>query len=125
SDFKIPPEKKSIMDGPFSITALRWKVNAKEMYADFKIRYTGDGLGKVHERNAKLRTVRGSTFDNMEGSKKPIYLTPLKALTLRVIHKFKKGETKSKEDFYVDLKESLFESKPESFDVPDLELVKR
>lgn len=124
-NFSIPPEKKSIMDGPFAITALKWNGNAKEAFVDFKIRYRGEGLGTLLTSGIKIQLPDGSMVHNQEGVNTPFFLTPNKAEVIRVIHKFSKGESGTKGSFEAVFTDALYETASESFAVPSVELIKR
>ncbi|MBI1288932.1 MAG: hypothetical protein GC178_15295 [Flavobacteriales bacterium] len=125
NNFPIPPQTKSLMDGPFSITALKWNPSSKEAFAEYKIRYRGEGLGIISPNEIRIKLSSGTTVDNQETVNEPLYVTPNKMGIVRVLHKFGKGEANAKDGFEVVFSEALRESTTESFKVPGVDFIKR
>ncbi|MGB1317952.1 MAG: hypothetical protein ACPG5W_07085, partial [Flavobacteriales bacterium] len=100
-EFKMKPEKNSVMMGPFAVTLKGWKYNSKEITANFKIRYRGEGLGVVNESKVYVRKEDDSTLPNTEANTEAMLLSPMKARTVTLVRRFNKGEIGKGESVYV------------------------
>lgn len=121
-EFKMKPEKNSVMMKPFGVTVKKWKYNPKELTADFKIRYWGTSLGLVNESKIKIRTESGTILNNMEAKEKPFIVTPNKARTINVIQRFEKGAIAKGESVYIVWEDALLEAPSTPITVPGFSL---
>ena len=121
-EFKMKPDKNSMMMGPFAVTIKKWRFSPKEVSADFKIRYRGEGLGIVDESKIFIRKEDNSTVDNKLVKKKPFVLTPMKSEYVTVVKSFAKGEIQKGESIYVVMSDALTESTGIEFKVPGFSL---
>lgn len=124
-EFKMKPDVNSLMMEPFSVSLRRWRYTSKELTADFKIKYRGEGLGIVDESTVKIRREDGSIVENKRDGAKPIVLPPMDATTVTVVKSFKKGELKKGESLYVVWDDALQAATGEGFEVDDIKLVYR
>lgn len=116
--FKIKPEKNSTMMGPFAVTIKKWRFNTKELTADFKIRYRGQGIGMVREDKIKIKREDGTLMPNTKAQTKPVILPPMAARTQTVVRPFSEGEVGKRESVYIVWDEALQESEPIPFAMP-------
>ncbi len=121
-EFKMKPDKNSVMMGPFAVTLKKWRFNSKEITADFKIRYRGEALGLVNESKIKIRREDGGVLDNSDAKTSPFIIAPMKTRTAGVIRRFAKGEIGKNESVYVVMTEALSEAQGTTFDVPGFSL---
>lgn len=121
-EFKMKPDKNSVMMGPFAVTLKRWKYNAKEITADFKIRYRGEGIGLVNESKIRIRKEDDSILNNTEAKSTPFILAPMKVRTATLVRQFGKGEIGKGESVFVVMSDALTESKGTEFKVPGFSL---
>ncbi|MDB4655877.1 hypothetical protein OAE48_03420 [Flavobacteriales bacterium] len=121
-EFKMKPDKNSVMMGPFAVTLKRWRYNSKEITADFKIRYRGEGIGLVNESKINIRKENDSIVANTEAKSTPFILTPMKTRTATVVKRFGKGEIGKSESVYVVMSDALTESTGTEFKVPGFSL---
>lgn len=121
-EFKMKPEKNSVMMTPYAVTLKKWKYNPKELTADFKIRYRGEAIGLVNESKIKIRKEDGTILQNKDGKEKPFILAPMKVRTVNVIQYFKKGDIQKGESVYVMWDEALLESASTAISVPSFSL---
>lgn len=121
-EFKMKPEKNSVMMEPFGVTVKKWKYNPKELTADFKIRYWGGAIGLVNESKIKIRKEDGTILENRDGKDKPFLITPNKARTVNVIQFFDKGAIAKGESVYVVWGEALLEAESTPLTVPGFSL---
>lgn len=100
-EFKMKPDKNSIMMEPFAVTLKKWRFSPKELSADFKIRYRGEGIGIVNENEIRIRKEDGAEIKNTNAKDKKIVIPPMAARTLTVVRPFAKGEIKKGDSVYV------------------------
>jgi len=100
-EFKIKPDKESIMMEPFAVTLKKWRFDPKELSADFKVRYRGDGIGIVNESKIRIRKEDGTELKNTDSKDKLMVIPPMATKTLTVVRPFEKGEIEKGESVYV------------------------
>lgn len=121
-EFKMKPDKNSVMMTPYAVTLKKWRYNTKELTADFKIRYRGEAIGLVNESKIKIRKEDGTILQNKDGKDKPFILAPMKVRTVNVVQYFKKGDIQKGESVYVLWDEALLESAATPISVPGFSL---
>lgn len=121
-EFKMKPDKNSVMMEPFAVTLKKWRYNPKELTADFKIRYRGEAIGLVDESRIKIRKEDGSILENREAKEKPFIIAPMKVRTVNVIQFFNKGDIGKGESVYVVWDDALLESTGTPISVPGFSL---
>ena len=109
-EFKMKPDKNSIMMEPFAVTLKKWRFDPKELSADFKIRYRGEGIGIVNESKIRIRREDGTVLKNTDAKDKLMVIPPMATKTLTVVRPFDKGEIGKGESVYVVWDEALQES---------------
>lgn len=119
-EFKMEPDKNSIMMEPFAVTLKKWRYDPKELSADFKIRYRGEGIGVINESKLKIRREDGTVLKNTEAKAQIIVVPPMATRTLTVVRPFEKDEIGKKESVYVVFDEALTESPNAPFKMPSL-----
>ena len=122
-EFKMKPDKNSLMMGPFAVTLKKWRYNQKELTADFKIRYRGESLGLVDESKIKIRKEDSVVLDNEDAKDKPFVVPPMKTRTVNAIKRFAKGEVGKGESVYVVWEGALTEASSTPFKVPGFSLI--
>jgi hypothetical protein len=100
-EFKMKPDKNSIMMEPFAVTLKKWRYGPKELSADFKIRYRGESIGIVTESNVVIRKEDGTILENTRARSKPFIIPPMATRTVGVIRPFASGALKKGESVYV------------------------
>lgn len=121
-EFKMKPEKNSIMIGPFAVTLKKWRFNSKELTADFKLRYRGEALGMARESRIQIRTESGTVLENTEAKDKDFIMPPMKTRTVNVIRKFEKGQVGKNESVYIIWENALTEAESKPISVPGFRL---
>mgnify|MGYP006995564632 CR=1 FL=1 len=121
-EFKMKPDKNSIMMEPFAVTLKKWRFDTKELSADFKIRYRGESIGIVNESNVKIRKEDGTILENTEAKNKHIIIPPMATRTVTVVRPFKKGAVEKGESVYVVWDEALEAAESVSFEVASISL---
>lgn len=121
-EFKIKPDQNSIMMEPFAVTIKKWKYSPKELSADFKIRYRGEGIGIVNESKIKIRKEDGSVVKNTEANDKLMIIPPMATKTLTVLRPFEKDAVTKNESVYVVWDDALQASEAIPFSVPNFTL---
>lgn len=121
-EFKMKPDKNSIMMEPFAVTLKKWRFSPKELSADFKIRYRGEGIGIVHEGDVKIRKEDGSILENTEDRPKPFIIPPMSTRTVTVVRPFQKGALDKNDSVYVVWDDALQESPAQPIAVPGFSL---
>lgn len=121
-EFKMKPEKNSLMIGPFAVTLKKWRFNSKELTADFKLRYRGDAVGMARESNIKIRTESGTVLDNTESKDKDFIMPPMKTRTVNVVQKFENGQVGKNESVYIVWEGALSEAQGTPLKVPGFTL---
>lgn len=119
-EFRMKPDKNSIMMGPFAVTLKKWRFDPKELSADFKIRYRGEAIGIVHESLVAIRKEDGKVLDNTEAKQKPFIIPPMATRTVTVVRPFAKGAVDKGESVFVVWDQALQESEGVPFDVPGI-----
>lgn len=117
-EFKMEPDKNSMMVGPFAVTLKKWRYDPKELSADFKIRYRSEGIGIINESKLKIRREDGTVLKNFSTNANMTVVPPMSTRTLTVIRPFEKDEVGKKESVYVVFDEALTESSNTPFKVP-------
>ena len=121
-EFKMKPDKNSIMMTPFAVTLKKWRFNTKELSADFKIRYRGESLGIVEEGDIKIRKEDGTILENKENRPKGFVIPPMATRTVTVVRPFENGALDKKESVYVVWDDALQESPATPLSVPNISL---
>lgn len=121
-EFKMKPEKNSMMIGPFAVTLKKWRFNAKEISADFKLRYRGEALGMARESRIQIKTESGTVLNNTEAKDKDFIMPPMKTRTVNVVRKFEKGQVGKNESVYILWENALSEAESTPIDVPGFRL---
>jgi hypothetical protein len=121
-EFKMKPEKNSIMVGPFAVTLKKWRFNSKEITADFKLRYRGEALGMARESRIQIRTESGTVLENTEAKDKDFIMPPMKTRTVNVVRKFEKGQVGKNESVYIIWEKALTEAESTPISVPGFTL---
>lgn len=121
-EFKMKPDKNSIMMEPFAVTLRKWRFNTKELSADFKIRYRGESLGIVEEGDIKIRKEDGTILENKESRPKGFVIPPMATRTVTVVRPFEKGALDKKESVYVVWDDALQESLATPLGIPSISL---
>jgi len=121
-EFKMKPDKNSIMMEPFAVTLKKWRFDPKELSADFKIRYRGEGIGIVNESNIRIRREDGTVLKNTDAKDKLMVIPPMATKTLTVVRPFDKGEIGKGESVYVVWDEGLQESESKPINVSSFTL---
>lgn len=119
-EFLMPPDVKSKMIEPFSVSLRRWSYSPKQLTADFKIKYRGEGIGIVDERAVKVRTEDGTILENKLDDRKPQVLPPLVATTVTISRSFEKGQLKKNQPLYVVWDDVFQTAVGEPFEVSDI-----
>jgi len=119
-EFKMKPDNNSIMMGQFAITLKKWKFDAREVTADFKVRYRGEGVGLVSEELLKIRKEDGTFLKNTEAKAKPFVMAPMATRTVTVVRPFAKDEVGKNGSIFIVWDEALQESLGTPFQVPGL-----
>jgi hypothetical protein len=119
-EFKLKPERKSLMIGPFAVTLKKWKFNQKEVSADFMLRYRGDAVGMARESRIKIRTESGTVLDNTEA--KDFIMPPMKTRTVNVVRTFEDGQVGKGESIYIVWENALSEAEGTPLKVPGFTL---
>ena len=122
-EFKMKPDKNSMMMEPFAVTLKKWRYSPKELSADFKIRYRGEGIGVVNESKIRIRKEDGEEIKNTNAKDKLIVIPPMATKTLTVVRPFTSGEIKKGASVYVVWDSALQESEAKPFDVPGFTLI--
>ena len=121
-EFKMKPDKNSIMMEPFAVTLKKWRFSPKELTADFKIRYRGESIGIVNESKIKIRKEDGTVLKNMEANDKLMVIPPMATKTLTVLRPFESGAINKNESVYVVWDDALQASEATPFSVPNFTL---
>lgn len=121
-EFKMKPDKNSIMMEPFAVTLKKWRFSPKELSADFKIRYRGESIGIVHESEVKIRKEDGSILENTQAKSKPFIIPPMATRTVTVVRPFEKGALDKSDSVYVVWDEALEASESVPFKVSGFKL---
>lgn len=121
-EFKMKPDKNSIMMEPFAVTLKKWRFDSKELSADFKIRYRGESLGIVHEGAVKIRKEDGTILENTEERPKPFIIPPMGTKTVTVVRPFQKGAIGKGDSVYVVWDDALEAAESTPFSVPGFSL---
>lgn len=121
-EFKLKPEKNSIMIGPFAVTLKKWRFNTKELTADFKLRYRGEALGMARESRIQIRTESGTVLANTEAKDKDFIMPPMKTRTVNVVRKFEKGQVGKNGSVYIIWEKALSEAESTPIVVPGFTL---
>jgi hypothetical protein len=121
-EFQMEPDKNSIMMEPFAVTLKKWRYDTRELSADFKIRYRGEGIGIINESKLKIRKADGTILKNTEAKAQIIVVPPMATKTLTVLRPFQKDEVAKKEEIHIMFDEALTESINTPFKVPSLSL---
>lgn len=121
-EFKMKPDKNSMMMEPFAVTLKKWRFSPKELSADFKIRYRGEGIGIVNEDLIKIRREDGSIMENTHSKNKLIVIPPMSTRTQTVVRPFQKGQIGKGESVYVVWDEALMASEGVPFKVSGVSL---
>lgn len=121
-EFQMEPDKNSIMMEPFAVTLKKWRYDTKELSADFKIRYRGEGIGIINESKLKIRKADGTILPNTAAKAQVIVVPPMATKTLTVVRPFQKDEVAKKEVIHIVFDEALTESANTPFRVPSLSL---
>ena len=108
--FRMKPDKNSIMMEPFAVTLKKWRFNTKELSADFKIRYRGESIGIVHEGEVKIRKEDGTILENKEDRPKPFIIPPMGTKTVTVVRPFQKDALDKKDSVFIVWDDALEES---------------
>ena len=122
-EFKMKPDKESIMMEPFAVTLKKWRFDPKELSADFKIRYRGEGIGIVNESKIRIRREDGTELKNTATVDKLTVIPPMATKTLTVVRPFEKDEIGKAESVYVVWDTALQASESTPFKVPGFTLV--
>ncbi len=122
-DFKMKPDKNSIMLEPFAVTLKKWRYNSKELSADFKIRYRGESIGFLNESKVTIRKEDGTILQNEEAKDRTFTIAPMKTRTVTVVKGFKKGELAKNESVYVVWGDAMSEAENKPFQVPGFSLM--
>jgi hypothetical protein len=121
-EFQMEPDKNSIMMEPFAVTLKKWRYDTRELSADFKIRYRGEGIGVINESNLKIRKADGTILKNTEAKTQVIVVPPMATKTLTVVRPFQKDEVAKNEVIFVVFDEALTESANTPFHVPSFSM---
>jgi hypothetical protein len=121
-EFQMEPDKNSIMMEPFAVTLKKWRYDTRELSADFKIRYRGEGIGIINESTLKIRKADGTILKNMEAKSQIIVVPPMATKTLTVLRPFQKDEVAKKEVIHIVFDEALTESTNTPIRIPSLSL---
>lgn len=121
-EFKIKPDKNSIMMEPFAVTLKKWSFSPKELFADFKIRYRGESIGIVNESKIKIRKEDGTLLENTNAKDKLMVIPPMATKTLTVLRPFASGAVTKNESVYVVWDDALQTSEATPFSVPSFTL---
>lgn len=108
--FRMKPDKNSIMMEPFAVTLKKWRFNTKELSADFKIRYRGESIGIVHEGEVKIKKEDGTILENKEDRPKPFIIPPMATKTVTVVRPFQKDVLDKKDSVFIVWDDALEES---------------
>ncbi|HAP69828.1 MAG TPA: hypothetical protein DCR04_08920 [Flavobacteriales bacterium] len=122
-EFKMKPDKNSIMMEPFAVTLKKWRFSPKELSADFKIRYRGESVGIVNESKIKIRREDGTVLENTNAKDKIIVIPPMATKTQTVVRPFAKGVVGKGESVYIVWDDALQESEATLFNVPGFTLL--
>ena len=121
-EFKMKPDKNSIMMEPFAVTLKKWRFSTNELSADFKIRYRGESLGIVEEGDVKIRKEDGTILENKEARPKGFVIPPMGTRTVTVVRPFQKGALDKKESVYIVWDDALQEAAATPISVPNVAL---
>ncbi len=119
-EFKMKPEKNSLMIGPFAVTLKKWRFNTKEISADFKLRYRGEALGMAREDRIKIRTESGAILTNTRSKDKDFIMPPMRTRTVTVLRTFEKGEVGKNESVYIIWEKALAEANLTPIKIPSV-----
>ena len=122
-EFKMKPDKNSIMMEPFAVTLKKWRFSPKELSADFKIRYRGESIGIVNESNVKIRKEDGTILENTQAKSKPFIIPPMATRTVGVIRPFASGAVGKNESVYVVWDDALEAAESTPFKVAGFDLL--
>lgn len=120
--FRMKPDKNSIMMEPFAVTLKKWRFNTKELSADFKIRYRGESIGIVHEGEVKIRKEDGTILENKEDRPKPFIIPPMGTKTVTVVRPFQKDALDKKDSVFIVWDDALEESPSTPINVSGISL---
>lgn len=121
-EFKLKPEKNSMMIGPFAVTLKKWRFNSKEVSADFKIRYRGEALGMAREDQIQIRTESGVVLENTRAKDKDFVMPPMRTRTVTVLRSFENGQVGKGESIYILWENALSEAESTPLEIPKVTL---
>lgn len=119
-EFKMKPDKNSIMMGPFAVTLKKWRFDSRELSADFKIRYRGEAIGFVNESLVQIRKEDGKVLENTDAKSKPFVIPPMATRTVTVVRPFKSGDVGKGESVFVVWDAAMTEATATDFQVPGI-----
>ncbi|MFM1875816.1 MAG: hypothetical protein RL266_1553 [Bacteroidota bacterium] len=121
-EFRMKPDKNSLMMEPFAVTLKKWRFDPKELSADFMIRYRGESVGIVYEGEVKIRKEDGSILENKENRPKPLIIPPMATKTVTVVRPFEQGAVGKGDSVFIVWDTALEESASTPFEVPGFTL---
>lgn len=124
-EFLMPPELKSIMIEPFSVSLKGWNYSPKKLSADFKIKYRGEGVGIVDEKSIKVRLPDGTILNNEKTDKVSVVIAPLSSSYSNISLTFEKGTLKKDDPLYVIWDDALKTADPLPMIVDDIHLTNK
>lgn len=124
-DFLMPPEVKSKMIEPFSVSLKGWSYSPKKLSADFKIKYRGEGVGIVDEKSIKVKLPDGSIVDNEKSDKASVVIAPLSSSYSNVSLSFSKGALKKNDPLHIIWDDALKTADPIPMVVDDIHLTNK
>lgn len=121
-EFRMKPDRNSIMMEPFAVTLKKWRFDTKGLSADFMIRYRGESIGIVHEGDVKIRKEDGTVLENKEDRPKPFIIPPMATRTVTVVRPFENGALAKNESVYVVWDDALKAAEAEPISVSNVSL---